>query len=182
MKGDFSRLRCRPRDRYSGERMQQGRVHRDAEWSEQVDIEAHRDEMTALDVIGPHGVPDVGGGFEIAAGAGLRGISFPAGGSGWAGGEEATLVESSDQGVGFAAPDAPPEGVTAALNAVHVVAAGDGWAVGEAGTVLRLSGGGWSQVPLGAAVGGALLGLHFTAPEEGLIVGERATLVRRSGS
>src|SRR5215217_8001958 len=46
--------------------MQQGRVQLDADWNEQVDIEAYRDRTTALDVIGRSGAPKGGGSFRVS--------------------------------------------------------------------------------------------------------------------
>lgn len=57
MKGDFSRIIFDPEKHYSSVRMQQGRVQMDADWNEQLDIEAHRDETTHRDVIGHCGGP-----------------------------------------------------------------------------------------------------------------------------
>ena len=57
MKGDFSRLTFRRDKHYSSVRMQQGRVLLDAEWNEQADIQAQRDQATTRDVIGPSGAP-----------------------------------------------------------------------------------------------------------------------------
>ncbi|MBS1912850.1 MAG: hypothetical protein JST22_12755 [Bacteroidetes bacterium] len=57
MQGDFTRSTFDPKKHYSGVRMQQGRVQLDADWNEQVDIDAHRDQTTTADVIGPSGVP-----------------------------------------------------------------------------------------------------------------------------
>ena len=57
MKGDFSRLTFRSGKHYSSVRLQQGRVLLDAEWNEQVDIQAQHDQAAARDVIGPCGAP-----------------------------------------------------------------------------------------------------------------------------
>src|SRR5437016_4714069 len=62
MKGDFSRVTFRPDRPYSSVRMQQGRVPVDADWNEQVDIDA-RLRMSAInDIIGgcciPGSAPD----------------------------------------------------------------------------------------------------------------------------
>jgi len=65
MKGDFSRLTFDRRRRYSGVLMQQGRVQTDADWNEQLEIQHHRAETEARDVIGPCGVPKETGGFEV---------------------------------------------------------------------------------------------------------------------
>jgi hypothetical protein len=57
MSGDYSRFTDRPRKRYSGVLMQQGRVQLDADWNEEVDLLERRDEVTALDTFGPLAVP-----------------------------------------------------------------------------------------------------------------------------
>ena len=66
MKGDFTRFTFRPERHYSGVRMQQGRVQLDADWNEQLDIQAYRDRTTALDVIGRSGAPKGGGSFLVS--------------------------------------------------------------------------------------------------------------------
>lgn len=65
MKGDFTRTTFDPKKHYSSVRMQQGRVQLDADWNEQMDIQAHLQQTEATDVIGPCGVPKTGGGFKI---------------------------------------------------------------------------------------------------------------------
>ena len=65
MKGDFTRSTFDRRKHYSSVRLQQGRVQMDADWNEQVDIEDYLDQTQSTDVIGPCGVPETGGGFEI---------------------------------------------------------------------------------------------------------------------
>jgi Family of unknown function (DUF6519) len=65
MKGDLTRLTFRQEKHYSGVRMQQGRVQLDADWNEQVDIDAHLDETTRVDVIGRCGIPKDDAGFEV---------------------------------------------------------------------------------------------------------------------
>ena len=67
MKGDFSRSTFRPDKHYSGVRMQQGRVQMDADWNEQLDIQQHLDETTAVDFAGPSGAPRTSGGFRIGS-------------------------------------------------------------------------------------------------------------------
>jgi hypothetical protein len=57
MKGDFTRSTFKRGKHYSSVRMQQGRVQLDADWNEQLDIEAHRDRTTHRDVIGCCGGP-----------------------------------------------------------------------------------------------------------------------------
>jgi len=65
MKADLTRSTFRQERHYSGVRMQQGRVQLDADWNEQVDIHAHLDETTRIDVIGRCGMPEDDAGFEV---------------------------------------------------------------------------------------------------------------------
>lgn len=71
MKGDFTRSTYDRRKRYSGVLKQQGRVDLDADWNELVAIRDALATTTRTDVIGPCGVPKVGGGFQIGGGADL---------------------------------------------------------------------------------------------------------------
>ena len=68
MKGDFTRSTFKPGKHYSGVRMQQGRVQLDADWNEQIDIDAHRTETEAIDVIGGCGAPMHDAGFSLTDG------------------------------------------------------------------------------------------------------------------
>ncbi len=67
MKGDFSRPTFNPKKHYTRVLMQQGRVHLDADWNEQADIQAYYLRSLAIDLIGPHGGPVSNCGFEISA-------------------------------------------------------------------------------------------------------------------
>ena len=58
MAGDITRSTFSAKKHYSGVRMQQGRVQMDADWNEQLDIRAHVERTTNLDVIGPSGAPE----------------------------------------------------------------------------------------------------------------------------
>jgi hypothetical protein len=69
VKGDFSRLTFRQDKHYSSVRLQQGRVQLDADWNEQVDIQAHHDRTAARDTVGARGGPVGRPGFEVSAGA-----------------------------------------------------------------------------------------------------------------
>jgi hypothetical protein len=69
MKGDFTRSTFKPEKHYRGVRMQQGRVQLDADWNEQLDIDAHRTETEATDVIGGCGAPMHNAGFSLTNGA-----------------------------------------------------------------------------------------------------------------
>src|SRR5712692_7899293 len=46
--------------------MQQGRVQLDADWNEQQEMLQYRLEMQTRDMVGPSGVPQVGGGFKVS--------------------------------------------------------------------------------------------------------------------
>jgi hypothetical protein len=66
LKGDFSRSTFRRDKHYSNVRLQQGRVLLDADWNEQVDIQASRDKSTTSDVLGVSGAPLYEAGFELS--------------------------------------------------------------------------------------------------------------------
>lgn len=57
MSGDYTRFTFDRRKRYSGVLMQQGRVQIDSDWNEEIDILRRRLRTTALDTLGPLGVP-----------------------------------------------------------------------------------------------------------------------------
>jgi hypothetical protein len=65
MNGDFTRLTFRPDKHYSGVRLQQGRLLLDADWNEQVDIEAYRGETSVQDSVGRCGGPLHSAGFAL---------------------------------------------------------------------------------------------------------------------
>ena len=66
MTGDFTRDTFRPLQHFSAVRQQQGRVHLDADWNEQVDIGHHIARLTGRDVIGPTGMPEEAPGFLVS--------------------------------------------------------------------------------------------------------------------
>ncbi|NET57960.1 MAG: DUF4815 domain-containing protein [Symploca sp. SIO2E6] len=59
MKGDFTRWTFDASKRYSSVRLQQGRVLLDADWNEQLDIIAYREQIGNQEIIGLNGVPDL---------------------------------------------------------------------------------------------------------------------------
>jgi hypothetical protein len=69
MSGDYSRFTHRPKRRYSGVLMQQGRVQLDADWNEHADIVRRRWEIQAEDTFGLSAVPraTTPDGFKISA-------------------------------------------------------------------------------------------------------------------
>jgi hypothetical protein len=66
MKGDFSRFTFDRRKHYTGVRLQQGRVQLDADWNEQEEIAAYQRQTLAIDLLGPTGAPETGGGFSVS--------------------------------------------------------------------------------------------------------------------
>jgi photosystem II stability/assembly factor-like uncharacterized protein len=68
VKGDFSRSTFRPHKHYRTVRLQQGRVQLDADWNEQADIQAHRDQIVTRDMVGPTGAPIHEAGFALSVG------------------------------------------------------------------------------------------------------------------
>jgi len=65
MKGDFSRKTFEKEKHYRKVNMQQGRVHLDSDWNEQIDIDVHYSTSSLLDVIGQSGAPMGNAGFQI---------------------------------------------------------------------------------------------------------------------
>ncbi len=59
MKGDFTRQTFDASKRYSSVRLQQGRVLLDADWNEQLDIIAYREQIGNQEIIGLNGVADL---------------------------------------------------------------------------------------------------------------------------
>ena len=178
MKGDFTRFTYRAGRHYSGVRLQQGRVQLDADWNEQVDIQTHRDETTAGDLIGHHGAPMQGGGFRIAATFYPRSIFFLDAARGWAVGDDATLVATADGGTTWTV-QAPPAGVAAHLRGVCFADQNHGWAVGDGGTILATANGGaaWAKQAPPAGTAPRLRSVHFVSANQGWAVGDGATIL-----
>lgn len=65
MTGDYTMVPLRDGDRWTGARMQQGRVLLDHEWNLNVDATARTMADTARDLIGPAGVPEGSGAFRV---------------------------------------------------------------------------------------------------------------------
>ena len=65
MKSDITRSTFKRDKHYSGVRMQQGRVQLDADWNEQVDLNAYRLETGTTDMVGLSGAPENHAGFKI---------------------------------------------------------------------------------------------------------------------
>ncbi|HEV7405916.1 MAG TPA: DUF6519 domain-containing protein [Chthoniobacteraceae bacterium] len=65
MKNDISRQSFDPRKHFSRVLQQQGRVHLESDWNEQISILLHYMRTLAADLIGPQGGPEAHCGFEI---------------------------------------------------------------------------------------------------------------------
>src|SRR5215471_8868330 len=65
MAGDITRSTFDRTKHYDGVRMQQGRVQMDADWNENLDIQAYMRRIPDADLIGACGVPAVNGGFAV---------------------------------------------------------------------------------------------------------------------
>src|ERR1051326_3443790 len=65
-RGDFTRDTFDPLNHFTRVLMQQGRVQLDADWNEQASILLHYLRTFARDLMGRHGGPKDGAGFEIS--------------------------------------------------------------------------------------------------------------------
>lgn len=75
MSGDYSRKTFKANHNYSGVLMQQGRVHLDADWNEQVEINLRRQRAETVDIIGRAVVPmETLDGFKVELNAGQLSI------------------------------------------------------------------------------------------------------------
>jgi hypothetical protein len=115
MKGDFTRVTFRPRNHYGGVLQQQGRVQLDADWNEQVAIEAYRDRVTTGDLVGGCGAPCDAAGFAISCdGADVPAAGCPAEGLRIEAGDyfvDGILVENEDPTPLAIQPDLPGVGL-----------------------------------------------------------------------
>ncbi len=66
MKGDFSKLPFDPKKRHSRVYLQQGRVQLDSDFNELVDLLTHARRQALVDLIGAHGGPASGAGFQVS--------------------------------------------------------------------------------------------------------------------
>jgi hypothetical protein len=66
MIGDYTKVPLRAADRWTGARMQQGRVLLDHEWNLNLDASARRAQREILDAIGRYGVPRYTNGFAVS--------------------------------------------------------------------------------------------------------------------
>ena len=70
MQGDITRSTFKRTKHYDSVRMQQGRVQMDADWNEQMDIQAYQAHTTDADIIGAQGSPRYDSGFAVELRAG----------------------------------------------------------------------------------------------------------------
>ena len=177
MRGDFSRVRFRPENHFSGVLLQQGRVQLDAEFNEQVAIDAHRDRETTRDVVGSSGAPLDGGGFALSVASMLRGVA--AGTDAWAVGEDGAILRSVGGTQRWTIEKDAAQGVR--LNAVAMATATTGLAVGDEALILRLSGTTWKPESAGANVSADLYGVYAEAGEA-WAVGQAGTVLAWDGA
>lgn len=116
MTADITRHTFDPVKHYRAVRMQQGRVQLDADWNEQLDIDAHRDETETADVIGLCGAPQHPPAefkhFKIAAIAGQKDLAI-APGQIYVGGH---LCEHETPHAASAQPDLPADAAIVQLS------------------------------------------------------------------
>jgi photosystem II stability/assembly factor-like uncharacterized protein len=181
MKGDFTRNTFRPERRYSGVRLQQGRVQVDADFNEQVDIGAHLDRTTTRDAIGRRGAPAAGAGFALFPTLFLAAIDSAAGVV-RAVGQQGTLLAITDHGKKWT-PEPRPAGFHDDLYDVEVVDANVAFAVGAGPAVLKRDGSDWAKQTLPSDTEGVLRGVSFGTATRGCIVGDGGQiLVTSNGS
>jgi photosystem II stability/assembly factor-like uncharacterized protein len=137
MKGDFSRIRYSPKKHYTRVLKQQGRVDLDSDWNEQSAMLDMLDRKRAVDVIGKCGVPKKGGGYKIMARAFLNDVAFPSATNGWAVGNDANIIFTTDGGTTWQKMEAPA-GIAANLRKVSFPAADTGWIAGDDATILKI--------------------------------------------
>jgi photosystem II stability/assembly factor-like uncharacterized protein len=174
MKGDFTRIPTRRSRRFSGVRLQQGRVQLDADFNEQVEIGARRDRLTARDVIGVVGAPEEGGGFEIVPAVELMAIAL-SGSGGVVAGELGSVYTTTDSGATWSAAHAPvgtPDLYGAALPATGTIVV-----VGAGGTIMRLDSSGWTAASVPTGIEATLRGISFANADRGWAVGDGATIL-----
>jgi hypothetical protein len=96
MIGDYTKVPLRATDRWTGARMQQGRVLLDHEWNLNVDAAARAVETAVLEAVGPAGVLRGSNGFNVSVNAsGAVNVSVAAGHM-WVGGLLAVLPADLD--------------------------------------------------------------------------------------
>jgi photosystem II stability/assembly factor-like uncharacterized protein len=178
MRGDITRSTFRAADHFSSVRLQQGRVHLDADFNEQADITEHRIRTTTRDLVGPHGAPDIGGGFALRAAADILALDL-SGPVGRAVGRKGTILASADTGSTWVLQSVPAAATADDLLAVDVIDATRAVAVGTGGVVLLQTNGiVWTETRPGAAPRATLRGVAFAAPATGVAVGDAGRLLR----
>lgn len=184
MKGDFTRLTFQPANHFSAVRQQQGRVQVDADWNEQVDIQAHRDRVTTRDVVGAYGIPagEAGLGLDLLGLVQtIRSVSFSRPDVGLVVGDGGTLVRATSGSAGVSWYLFDPVGAFA-LRGVFVLDDVTAWAVGDrAGIIAFDKSAAWTAQSAPAGLTAALRGVHFVDDQHGWAVGDRATIIATTG-
>jgi photosystem II stability/assembly factor-like uncharacterized protein len=184
MKGDFSRIRNNPEKNYTRVLRQQGRVDLDSDWNEQSAILDQLDRTKAINVIGHCGVPKKGGGFKIKPSGFLNDVAFPSSTNGWAVGNDANIIFTTDGGATWQKIE-PPAGVAVNLRKVVFPATDTGWIAGDDATILKIepdpqNGGSMiSKQPVQLKMPVRLLSISFVNgnTNNGWATGDNATLL-----
>ncbi len=177
MKGQFSRLTARRARRYSSVRLQQGRVHLDSDFNEQVDIATWRDRVTTHDVVGPSGAPVDDGGFGLSAVVSLTGLDGEASVF-RAVGTRGTVLVTQDGGSTWALQTVPAPAGEHDLTAIDQHNNKNSMAVTTAGEVLVQSNSStWAVVTPPEAGGLPLLGVHLLSPSTAWVVGSEGRIL-----
>jgi Family of unknown function (DUF6519) len=171
MKADLTRSTFRREKHYSGVVMQQGRVQLDADWNEQVDIGAHLDETTRVDVIGACGIPVHAAGFALSTLDGTSDLALSAGRAY----VDGIVCENDASRIGVVQVGDQELGVETVVADGHELKEGD-WievsATGVSPIARRLAG-------INAADSLLKLEQPFTAAEQGELKGAGDAVVRR---
>ena len=178
MKGDFSRNTFNPRKHYSQVLMQQGRVQVDADFNEQGAIHQDRVETEARDVIGPCGVPETVGGFEIGVAAplvsNLNAVFFVNAQTGWVVGADGTIMATTNGGQSWLQQMLPATvNPNLNLNDVFFIDPNQGWIVGDEGQILNTMDGGdtWTLQQQVSGVSPSLFRVFFVQDAQNQLQG-----------
>ena len=178
MKGDFSRFSYNPKKHYKRLLKQQGRVDLDADWNEQADINEYQQRIRTQDIIGPCGVPETGGGFEITfAPTGpqyLNGLCFVDINTGWVVGDKGTILSTQDGGKTW---QGQASYVEADLEDVLFLDRNIGWVVGSDGTILHTQNRGKTWELQDSGVLANLQKVWFVDGSHGWVVGKSGTIL-----
>ncbi len=174
MTADITRRTFRPDNHYRSVQMQQGRVQLDADWNEQADIQAYREQTANSAIVGAAGVPwhdGDRGGFAIRTGVverSLHGVALASANVAVAVGGDATILRTTNGGVSWtrqqmsgSPPSVPPPATV--LRAAGFASPTEGLVAGDGSTVLHTADGGatWSRIEVPAGLTEDLFAVHL---------------------